>query len=611
MRGLVLSCLTLLISFSLAPSHAQAPPEDELIGLWGHGMQFGPLLQGELTVERRQDGNWRATFGGMEGTVEAKGDDVRVAFPEGNGKFRGTLRGNGRTIEGFWIRRGVTEDPRYPGSAAQAFATPLTLKRTASGRWRGDVVPLKDRFKLYLRIFRNDNGMLLGAFRDPYRNDIGGASRFRITREGERVLFSLPNDKDGFDLSFEASLLHEPDRLKLLWPDLRQEIELQRCALDDKNDFLPRAYGEPAYVYRKPEAIGDGWETARAREVGIQEEALRRVVQKVIDGDPAARTPSLIHSILIARRGKLVLEEYFFGDDRETPHDLRSAGKTFASVMLGAAMRKGFPISPDTPVYALLAKRGPFANPDPRKGKITLGHLMTHSSGLACNDNDDASPGNEGTMQSQTAQPDWWKYTLDLPMAHDPGTRYAYCSANMNLVGAALTDATKTWLPELFDRTVAKPLGFGPYHWNLTPTEDGYLGGGAWLRPRDLLKVGQAYLDGGAWKGTRIVDASWVAASTTAKMHVSPETTGLSKEAFGDFYGEGDDAWAWHLGSIHAKDRVYKTYQATGNGGQVLIVAPELQMVVVFTGGNYRQGGIWGRWSADILDAEVVPSIRD
>ena len=45
--------------------------------------------------------------------------------------------------------------------------------------------------------------------------------------------------------------------------------------------------------------------------------------------------------------------------------------------------------------------------------------------------------------------------------------------------------------------------------------------------------------------------------------------------------------------------------------GQLLIVAPELEMVVVFTGGNYRQGFIWGRWGAQILGTEVVPSIRD
>ena len=105
-------------------------------------------------------------------------------------------------------------------------------------------------------------------------------------------------------------------------------------------------------------------------------------------------------------------------------------------------MREGTQISPETRVYDLLGSRGPFANPDPRKERITVGHLLTHTSGLACDDNADDSPGGEMTMQVQKGQPDWWKYTLDLPMAYDPGTHYAYCSAGMNMVGASLTAAT-------------------------------------------------------------------------------------------------------------------------------------------------------------------------
>jgi CubicO group peptidase (beta-lactamase class C family) len=213
-------------------------------------------------------------------------------------------------------------------------------------------------------------------------------------------------------------------------------------------------------------------------------------------------------------------------------------------------------------------------------------------------------------MQRQRQQPDWWKYTLDLPMAHEPGTRYAYGSANMNLMGAALTTATRTWLPELFEHMIARPLQFGRYHWNLMPNDEGYLGGGAWVRPRDLLKVGQAYLDGGVWRGRRIVDLSWVTRSTAPRFHISPATTGLDQEQFGDSYGEGDDAYAWHLGGVRSAEQAYPGYAATGNGGQVLLVVPQLELAVVFTGGNYRQGGIWGRWGNEIVGGEIVPAIR-
>src|SRR6185503_16080236 len=136
---------------------------------------------------------------------------------------------------------------------------------------------------------------------------------------------------------------------------------------------------------------------------------------------------------------------------------------------------------------------------------------------------------------------DWWKFTLDLPMAYAPGKHYAYCSANINLVGGALTSATNTWLPELFERTVARPLQFGLWHWNLMPNGHGYLGGGARVRPRDLLKVGQAYLNGGVWNGHRIVQASWVTESTSPKMTISRATTGLSEDDFSNQYSEGAD----------------------------------------------------------------------
>ena len=80
----------------------------------------------------------------------------------------------------------------------------------------------------------------------------------------------------------------------------------------------------------------------------MDEAPLARLIQRLIDADPSVRRPALIHSVLVAYRGKLVLEEYFFGFDRDQPHDMRSAGKTFASVMLGAAMRQGSRIAPET-----------------------------------------------------------------------------------------------------------------------------------------------------------------------------------------------------------------------------------------------------------------------
>jgi CubicO group peptidase (beta-lactamase class C family) len=251
----------------------------------------------------------------------------------------------------------------------------------------------------------------------------------------------------------------------------------------------------------------------------------------------------------------------------------------------------------------------PFANPDPRKDRITLGHLLTHSAGLACDDNAEASPGNEDAIQADLTHPDWTKVTVDLPMQFEPGAHYAYCSMNINLAGAMLSGATGEWLPELFDRTVARSLQFGPYHWDLQGSGEGYLGGGVYVRTRDFLKLGQTFLDGGVWNGRRIVSADWVKVSTGPHTHISPETTGVSGDAFRNNYYETDDGYAWHILPVTFGGHSWPAYFANGNGGQLLIVVPQFDLAVMFTAGNYGQG-LWNRERDDIVGGMIIPALR-
>jgi CubicO group peptidase (beta-lactamase class C family) len=324
----------------------------------------------------------------------------------------------------------------------------------------------------------------------------------------------------------------------------------------------------------------------------MDEALLRDLVRSIVAADPAAPDAPRIHSVLVARRGKLVLDEYFYGFTADRPHDTRSASKTMTSVLVGVAADRGA-LSPGTPVYRL------FAHPDsaePRKGRITVAHLLTHNSGLACDDNDDASPGNEGVMQEQTRQPDWYRYILDLPVVHEPGTVYAYCSGGMNLAGGAVAAATGSWLPDFFDRHVARPLGIERYHVNLMPTGQAYSGGGMYLRPRDLLKLGQTYLDGGVWHGRRIVSKHWVELSTARQIGGPDDGTG--------------DGYGWHRSRLAANGRGYQEYEANGNGGQFVIVVPELELAVAFTAGNYMRYPIWRKFRDELVPKYVMAAVE-
>jgi hypothetical protein len=134
----------------------------------------------------------------------------------------------------------------------------------------------------------------------------------------------------------------------------------------------------------------------------------------------------------------------------------------------------------------------------------------------------------------------------------------------MSLVGAALTAVTGTWLPEAIRAHGRRTAGFRPLALEPDAHRRGYLGASAFPRPRDLLKIRQAYLDGGVQKGRRVVDSAWIA--------LSPATTGPAPDVFPEFYGEGEDGYPRHLYTLRSQERTYPGTGAGGNGGQLGVV---------------------------------------
>jgi len=598
-RRAFLFALAAVITATPGALHAQS---DVPLGIWVSETINGSALRGTLTVTRAGT-EWTARIASAETRFQIKGDSVRFAFPSELGYFRGALAKDAKSIAGFWVQPKDPKPPTRddPGGLSQSFATPLTLRSQGPDRWTGEVVPLIDRYTLYLHMWRTPSGFVAAGFRNPERNNSGGSSTFRVTRVGDSLIFSTKADTTRPEVRRAAFLDSANNQILVHWPAINRHLVLAPRAEAQAVTLFPRLPRGLKYSYRAPDPADDGLASARARDVGMDETLLATLVQRIADTIPTRTRAPLIHSILVARKGKLVLEEYFAGFDREQPHDTRSAGKTFAAVMLGALIKEGNSVRPETPIAQLLTSLTPFANPDARKQRITLANLMTHTSGLACDDNEDESPGNEGTMQSQTAQSNWWKYMLDLPMAHDPGSYWAYCSGGSNLVGAGVAAAAKTWLPEVWNRTIAQPMQFGRYYYNLMPTGEAYTGGGVFMRPRDLLKVGQLYLDSGVWNGRRIVTKDWVAKSFA---------THISWDARGENVSAGSDGYAWHINTVKLGNRTYKEYESNGNGGQLLMVLPELDLVVVFTASNFGNYGVWGKYRDDLLPNMIIAAIR-
>jgi CubicO group peptidase (beta-lactamase class C family) len=254
---------------------------------------------------------------------------------------------------------------------------------------------------------------------------------------------------------------------------------------------------------------------------------------------------------------------------------LRSATKSFHSVLLGIAVDRGRIRGDRQPIAELLPwPVSSLANPDPRKAAITVGDLLSMRTGLACDDRDGSSPGNEQLIYSK---PDWARFTMDLPMVAAPGTVARYCSGGVHVAGRLVEHATGEDLLTFARKNLFEPLGFKGYKWPHQPVpENTGTFGQLYLRPRDMLKFGVMVLDKGRWRRRQIISRGWIERST------EPVTRIGSKE-----YGY---LWWRQTFPLNAGGRRQdvETILATGNGGQKIFIVPSLQLVAVFTGGSYN-----------------------
>jgi len=549
----------------LVPLAACADKESNLIGLWESYKRFGPEVHGPVLIDQNLQ---RAEAGPYLVDVTNDGNSIIFVLPDGRGQFIGQIEE--KIIQGHWI-----QPP--PMQIGQNMASPVNFEKLDSGFWQGFIRPRASEFTFFLPVNSGSGGELTTFLRNPDRNLGVFTNIRRIEQDGNVLSFvgSFFRSTDEHELA-SGYYNEEFDVITLVLPPWRGgTYDFRRVSVEKNGAFYARARNHLPWKYTPPPKLDDGWKISTLADVGLDEAPIRQMIDEEIRTLDDNIHSHRVHGVLIARNGKLVLEEYFHGFDRNTPHDTRSASKSMASMLVGAAMEGGFDIGTDTSVYETL--RGQADDRESRKQAMTLKHLLTMSSGFYCDDNDSNAPGNENTLQEQQDEPDWYKYTLDLPMADDPGTNAIYCSANSNLIGAVLSAATGETLLDLFADLIARPLELSRYYLGLQPTGEPYLGGGAQWLPRDFMKLGQVMLSGGTWNGHRLVSEEWVAESTKAQVKIGDR--GYGYQWWINEYPYGD-------GTVHA-------FFAAGNGGQIVMGIPELDLLIAFYGGNYSDAVLY------------------
>lgn len=577
----------LLIATIVSAAGAAAPDAavDELAGLWKARRWFGPFARGPLIIQRAGAAYTADMIGH---TLPVRVDDegeLSFDLPNGQGSFRGRLQAGG-AILGHWFP---------PDSVSQVFkyASPVRLKPEGPDRWSGEVVPFEDVFTLYLLARKRPDGSLGVFLRNPERDYGAWLGADRMVRDGATVklLGKRPGQREERELASGAYDAAE-DVITLTFPARGRRYEFHRDG--EQSDFYPRGKNPERYVYRPPLATHDGWPTGALEEADIDRAAIERFIQMIIDTPMESVDSPAIHGILIARRGRLVLEEYFHGEHRDKLHETRSAAKSLMATVVGAAIQAGEPVALSTPVYEVMNGGAFPADLEPRKQAMTLEHLLTMSSGYFCDDTNPDAPGNEDAMLDQTDEPDFYRHTLEVPMATAPGEEAVYCSINPNLALGVVSRAAGESPLALFDRLLAVPMKIDRYGWPLDRAGNPYGGGGVQLLPRDFMKLGQLMLDGGTWQGQRILSRDFVARASAPLYRLR----------------NLDYGYLWWGIDYPYKDRTVHAFFAGGAGGQTVMVVPELDLVIATYGGNYSSKGTT-HTSQNLTPRYILPAVRE
>jgi CubicO group peptidase (beta-lactamase class C family) len=188
----------------------------------------------------------------------------------------------------------------------------------------------------------------------------------------------------------------------------------------------------------------------------------------------------------------------------------------------------------------------------------------------------------------------WVADALSRPLVAEPGGRMLYSTGSFHVLGAVLSEVSGQSLLELARARLGRPLGIDIPAWTRDP-QGRYLGGNEMaLSLQGMVGFGEMVRQGGRHDGQQVLSADWVARLLEPRTQ-SP-FSGLG-------YGYG-----WFLGRSGGTEYAL----ARGYGGQVICIAPALELTVALTSDPTRparSGGYFGDLMA-LIEETILPTAK-
>jgi CubicO group peptidase (beta-lactamase class C family) len=563
MKSKIYQIIIVLLFFTSCKNKPASFDTEELIGVWS-----GFLFQTETKYDS---------------IVLRPTKSPQIAFLYKNGKpksFKLEQKDNNLTFKGI---SGLRFDAAFSNNTQSLYGVitenlwSQSLQFLKSeNKWVAEIVKpeiIDTDYMVYLEFYRDSMENLQAKIQSNKENRKLHFTIEKVLIDGNDIDFKITSDR--FALSATYQSVTKNLSINYGNTNSKRKRQLTKHRKNEWKGYTPRPVNKK-YEYKIPQPLDALIQTASLEDVGLNR-SLFGFMDSINKG-----TYKHIHSIIITKNKKLVFEEYFHGYDRDYLHDIKSSFKALSSLLLGKAMMKDKSIHINNPIINYYPE---YDISDKEKKKITIHHTLTMTTGLQLEDED----------KMQWDNNDWVGYKLNLPMEHIPGEKFEYSSGGINLLTGVLQQSTKKYLPLFFYEEILRPLGIHKFQMRVSPKGRPYLAGDFYLRPIDFTKFGLLMLNNGEWNNQKIITSKWINTATQAYTIKGRSAKDLNR------------GYLWKLGERNAAGKQMKTIEAWGNGGQFLIIIPEIEMTITFTGGNYNLPEM--ETPFEILNKYILPAV--
>jgi CubicO group peptidase (beta-lactamase class C family) len=244
----------------------------------------------------------------------------------------------------------------------------------------------------------------------------------------------------------------------------------------------------PAAVAAPPE--GDGfWQSADPAALGLDPSAVREHL--------ALAKASGADAVLVAYRGKVVTEWY--STRYRLPAFTMSSVKSITALLTGLLVADG-KLAVDNPVSRFVPGWA-----EGRRGRVTVRHLLTMSSGLAWTVEPSQSVGFAADKNG---------FVVDLEPTSEPGSRWDYSNEGVQLLSPILEKASGVPLQDYARDRLFRPVGMDETRLQVDAKGHAWTYADAETTLRDFARLGELMRNKGRWRGRQVVPEAWVDAST-------------------------------------------------------------------------------------------------